>query len=99
MKRILFALLAVVACTAKRDRSGGVAGDSVVRRTALPDSAALAAFVDSVLGQLPNSRPTTVTPNGDTLTILESTIWFDSVAGDYGFRAYLRNSVPYIRVA
>jgi hypothetical protein len=100
MKRVLSALLAVVAaCTAKGDRSAGGADDLVAGRTTPPDSVALAAFEDSLLGQLPNSRPTTVTPNGDTLTILDSTIWFDSLAGDYGFRAYLRNRVPYVRVA
>ncbi len=102
MKRILFGLLgAVIACTAKDERPAAVAGDTVAigGRTTPPDSAALAAYEDSLLGQLPNARPTTVTPNGDTLTILDGTIWFDSVVGDYGFRAYLRNSVPYIRVA
>ena len=100
MKPILLGLVAAItACTGKSDRSAGVVVDSVARPTNQPDSAALAAFEDSLLGQLPNTQPTTVTPNGDTLTILNGTIWFDSVAGDYGFWAYKRNSVTYVRVS
>jgi hypothetical protein len=102
MKRILFGLLAAVtACTGHEQGSASVSNDSANagQGTVAADSAALAAYEDSIVGKSTDLRPTTVTRNGDTLTGLGSWVMYDSLAGDYGLRAYIRNGVPYLRIA
>jgi len=102
MKRILLGLLAAVtACTSHDHSDSSVSRNSANagHSTAAADSVALAAYEDSIVGHSSDLRPTAVTRNGDTLTGLGSWVMYDSLAGDYGLRAYMRNGVPYLRIA
>jgi len=102
MKRIVLWLLGTVAgCTSQDQRGATVSRDTGAAAQSITpaDSAALAASEDSILGHSSADHPTTVAPNGDTLTSLGTWITFDSVSGDYGFRPYKRNGVPYLRIA
>jgi hypothetical protein len=62
------------------------------------DSVGLAAYEDSIIGQLPIRSPAIVTANGDTLMSLGYGFLQDSSAKDYSFVYYSRNGVHYIRV-
>ena len=114
MRALIIALFTLIACSAgdrHEEASTGTirSADSVVSNTgirsqdtvntAVPkDSVGLAAYEDSIIGQLPIGSPAIVTVNGDTLRSLGYGFLQDSSAKDYSFFYYSRNGVSYIRV-
>ena len=66
---------------------------------AAPDSAALAAYDDSVVGAAGIMGPGKITPNGDTLKSYGGLMMDIEGARDYGIRHYSRNGIQYLRIA
>ena len=114
MRTLIIALFTLTACSAgdrQEEASTGTirSTDSAVSTTAIrsqdsvnaavpKDSVGLAAYEDSIIGQLPIGSPAIVTANGDTLRSLAYAFLQDSSAKDYSFLYYSRNGVSYIRV-
>jgi hypothetical protein len=90
---IAISAAAVLAC-GTQDRTPQ--RDSALVR--ISDSAALAAYEDSVLANSPMSEDNIVLANVDTLRLIGSTSMDQQAAKDYGVDLYIRNSVHYLRV-
>jgi hypothetical protein len=114
MRTRTIALFTLTACSAGDRQEKASTGtlrstDSIVRTTAIrsqdgvntavpKDSVGLAAYEDSIIGQLPIGSPAIVAANGDTLRSLGYGFLQDSSARDYSFLYYSRNGVSYLQV-
>jgi hypothetical protein len=93
-RRLLIALFAVAAGCRNTDKSRMSTAHSMASR----DSAALAAYDDSVLATLRVGGPSAITANGDTLTTFGGGLMDVDGLRDFGSEHYARNGIQFVRI-